>query len=839
MVSYLSIALPLPVQKVFTYRYEYDRNPASLLGCRALVPFGKRILTGVIVGLGEPVQGMKDIIEILDETPFFTEQMLQLTRKMADYYLCSWGEALKAGIPRGMTPQSVMHVELTNRPTPDELRSMQKRAPKRAALLGLLMDHSGPLTEVYLEKMLKTGSVSDQLDALENAGVILTKRNIEPSSKPRMQSMLYVSDALMSNHDTLKELLNHLDTASPKQAAILSHVYLHQHVHHSGLPVNAVKTSLNLQSSSAIQTLCTKGILIQKKEEFIPESSDVKDSLARRDESLLTMTMEQQHAHAMIHSALHAKETKTFLLHGITGSGKTLVYIQAIRSALSLDKDCLLLVPEISLTPQLVDRFSATFGDLIAVLHSKMTNQERYEHWRKIRSGKARIVIGARSALFAPFRDQRLGLIIVDEEHESSYKQEAPAPRYNARDFAVVRGAIEQVVTILGSATPSMESMYNAQQGKYHYLHIPSRADGAILPKIDCIDIREHRKRGTMQGSFSEELLQSIIHRVIKKEGTILFHNRRGFARFQECLDCGHIPMCKHCSVSLTLHKNSGMVRCHYCGYAEKSLNSCTVCGGTDIKEAGTGTQKVEEELQELLSSRGIHAHMARMDLDSTSKKGEHRRLLTAFAKKEIDILIGTQMVAKGLDFPHVSLVGIVDADHQLFMPDFRSSERTFQLLTQVAGRAGRTGALQGEVLLQTSHPEHQSIIASLTGSYELLYNDELQIRKEANYPPFSRIVTIETAGPDEYAVHEAIQKIASLLPTVGAPYQLLGPTIPFIAKLKSHYRRILVLKGNKHEDPSGELMRRNLRKAMHVYAEQHAKNSVKITIDVDAHHSI
>lgn len=839
MVSYLSIALPLPVQKVFTYRYEYDRNPASLLGCRALVPFGKRILTGVIVGLGEPVQGMKDIIEILDETPFFTEQMLQLTRKMADYYLCSWGEALKGGIPRGMTPQSVMHVELIHRPSPEELRSMQKRAPKRAALLGLLMDHSGPLTEVYLEKMLKTGSVSDQLDALENAGVILTKRNIAPSAKPRMQSMIYVSDVLMNNHLALKELLNHLDKASPKQAAILSHVYLHQQTHGSGLPINEVKATLNLQSTSPIQTLCSKEILIQKKEEYSPDSSDVRDSLARRDESLLTMTMEQQHAHAMIHSALYGKETKTFLLHGITGSGKTLVYIQAIRSALSLDKDCLLLVPEISLTPQLVDRFSATFGDLIAVLHSKMTNQERYEHWRKIRSGKARIVIGARSALFAPFRDQRLGLIIVDEEHESSYKQEAPAPRYNARDFAVVRGAIEQVVTILGSATPSMESMYNAQQGKYHYLHIPSRADGATLPKIECIDIREHRKRGTMQGSFSEELLQSLIHRVIKKEGTILFHNRRGFARFQECLDCGHIPMCKHCSVSLTLHKHSGMVRCHYCGYSEKSLHSCSVCGGSDIKEAGTGTQKVEEELQELLASRGIHAQIARMDLDSTSKKGEHRRLLTAFAKKEIHILIGTQMVAKGLDFPHVSLVGIVDADHQLFMPDFRSSERTFQLMTQVAGRAGRTGALQGEVLLQTSHPEHQSIIAALMGSYELLYNDELQIRKDADYPPFSRIVTIETTGPDEYAVHEAIQTIVTLLPTKGVPYQMLGPTIPFIAKLKSHYRRILVLKGNKHDDPSGEIMRRYLRKAMHAYAEHHAKNSVKITIDVDAYHSI
>lgn len=839
MVSYLSIALPLPVQKVFTYRYEYAQNPSELIGCRALVPFGKRILTGVIVELGQPVQGMKDIIEILDETPFFTESMLLLTKKMSEYYMCSWGEALKAGIPRGMTPQSVMHVELLIRPTQEELLAMKKKAPKRAALIEILLNHSGPLTEVYLEKVLKTGSVSDQLDALENAGIIITKRNLEQSAKPRLRKMVRVSDTCMQDDARLKSILNELDATSPKQAAILSHVYLHQTLHGTGLPLQDVKEKLKLASTSPILSLCAKDILLQTKEEYIPAMPKIKDSLARRDESLLTMTLEQQHAHAMIHSALHQKEPKTFLLHGITGSGKTLVYIQAIRSALSMDKDCLLLVPEISLTPQLVDRFTATFGDSIAVLHSRMTNQERYEHWRKIRNGQARIVIGARSALFAPFQNGKLGLIIVDEEHESSYKQEAPSPRYNARDFAVVRGSIEQIVTLLGSATPSMESMYNAQQGKYHYLHISSRADGALLPKIRCIDIREHRKKGTLQGAFSEDMLQAIINRIIKKEGIILFHNRRGFARFQECLDCGHIPMCKHCSVSLTLHKNTGMVRCHYCGYSEKSMHSCSVCGGTDIKEAGTGTQKVEEELQELLNARGIQANIARMDLDSTAKKGEHRRLLTEFSKKEIDILIGTQMVAKGLDFPHVSLVGIVDADHQLFMPDFRSSERTFQLLTQVAGRAGRTGELQGEVLLQTSHPEHQTIIASLTGSYELLYNDELHIRKEAVYPPFSRIVTIECAGTDEYAVHHAMQTIASLIPTVNVPFEVLGPTIPFIAKLKSQYRRILVLKGLKHEDPSGEIMRRYLKKAMGVYAEKHAKQSVKITLDIDAYNSV
>lgn len=839
MISYLSIALPIPVQKVFTYRYEHEISPSELIGCRALVPFGKRILTGVIVDMGQPVQGMKDIIEVIDDSPFFTKAMLKLTKRMSEYYLCSWGEALKAGIPRGMTPQSVMHIELMKRIDPDELARMKKKAPKRAALLEILQSHSGPLTEVYLEKMLKTGTVSDQLDALENAGVIKTIRNLEEASKPRMRSMLYVHPDYMDDEHKLREILLALDEKSPKQASVFSHVYLSQKRLGTGIPVNQVKEDLALQSLSSINTLSANGILIIKKEEYFPGPAHIQDSLAKRDESLLDMTLEQKHAHALIHQALHEQEAKTFLLHGITGSGKTLVYIQAIRSALALDKDCLLLVPEISLTPQLVDRFTATFGDKIAVLHSKMTNQERYEHWRTIRNGNARIVIGARSALFAPFRGGRLGLIIVDEEHESSYKQEAPAPRYNARDFAVVRGNIENVVTILGSATPSMESMFNAQHGKYHYLHISSRADGATLPELQLIDIREHRKRGMVHGSFTEEMLQAIIQRVIKKEGVILFHNRRGFARFQECPDCGHIPMCKHCSVSLTLHKHSGMLRCHYCGYAEKSMHSCTVCGGTDIKEPGTGTQKVEEELQDILNARGIKAVIERMDLDTTSKKGEHRRILTAFSKKEIDILIGTQMVAKGLDFPHVSMVGIVDADHQLFMPDFRSSERTFQLLTQVAGRAGRSGHVQGKVLLQTSHPEHQAILATMTGSYELFYNDELQSRKDALYPPYTRIVTIECTGPDEYAVHESATIIAQLLPTNSHAFNLLGPSVPFIAKLKSQFRRVIVLKGNKNEDPAGEMMRNILKKAMHVYAEHHAKQSVKVTIDIDAYGSI
>jgi primosomal protein N' (replication factor Y) len=321
MISYLSIALPIPVQKVFTYRYEHEMSPSDLIGCRALVPFGKRILTGVIVELGQPVQGMKDIIEVIDDTPFFTQSMLRLTKKMSEYYMCSWGEALKAGIPRGMTPQSVMHVELLTRIDPQELTVMKKRAPKRAALLEVLLSHSGPLTEVYLEKMLKTGTISDQLDALENAGVIKTTRNLEQGSKPRLQSMIYVNPEFMQDDQKLRDILHSLDEKYPKQASVFSHVYLQQKRTGNGIAISKVKEDLQLQSQSPINTLIANGILISKKVEFVPEPESIKDSLAQRDESLLNMTLEQKHAHAMIHEALHEVQAKTFLLHGITGSG--------------------------------------------------------------------------------------------------------------------------------------------------------------------------------------------------------------------------------------------------------------------------------------------------------------------------------------------------------------------------------------------------------------------------------------------------------------------------------------------------------------------------------------
>jgi len=478
------------------------------------------------------------------------------------------------------------------------------------------------------------------------------------------------------------------------------------------------------------------------------------------------------------------------------------------------------------------------------VMHSHKSAGERFDAWQMARRGKIRIVIGARSAIFAPLPN--LGVIIVDEEHEPSYKQDDPAPRYNARDCAIVRGTVENAVVVLGSATPSLETMFNALSGKYHLLEITGRADGAKMPTIQVVDVLLRRKQGKMQGVFSEDLLKAIVERVQRREGVILFQNRRGFASRFECLDCGHIPMCPNCSVPLTYHKFRDQLRCHYCGHSHAAEKACTNCGSVSIKEIGSGTQRIEEDLQEELG-KALETYLRqhdgekraieiqRMDLDTTSKKGSHTQMLTRFAKGEIDILLGTQMVAKGLDFARVTLVGVINADMQMYLPDFRASERTFQLLTQVAGRAGRSSDFHGEVIIQTAHPKHQTIVAATLGSYELFYNDELQYRREAHYPPFSRFVMIEFSGKDEPVVNMQAQHFAYFIPHEHKAFTRLGPAPPSIARLRGQYRRIVVLKNHREHDPSGKIMRSAILHAYQLYNQKYPSSAVRITIDVDA----
>lgn len=835
MPHYINIALPLPTKRQFTYMLE-DTLPLPALGTRALVPFGKNTYTGIVVETNvPPMKEARYVIEILDDTPVFTKNILDLTKWIADYYFASWGETLSAALPQGMSPQSVVTVRLLKHLDDQELQYIAQKAPKRAALLALLTEHKGPLSVSYLQQQLHTDTVAAQLEALENAGMIEIVRSLEQETQPKIQKAISISWDLMSDNDRLQNVLNDLDVNAPKQSLLLSTLYLHA-MHH-GEPMLLTQALQEARTGAkTAESLIEKGYatesLVEVQRHY--ESKAEEDALRTHDETEFPLTEEQEHAVTKIVEALRLAKPKTFLLHGVTGSGKTLVYMHAIRQTLAQGKSALMLVPEISLTPQLIDRYRATFGNSIAVLHSRMNTGERYDAWRAIRRGEVRLVLGVRSALFAPLND--LGLIVVDEEHESSYKQESPSPRYNARDCSVIRGIMENAIVVLGSATPSLESTYNAQTGKYHLLEITKRADNAVLPDIKVVDMLDARKRKQMKGSFSFQLLEDIILRLDKKEGIILLQNRRGFAPRLECDECGHIPQCYQCNVSLTYHKHRDQLRCHYCGWTVPAQLQCKVCGNPEMKDIGTGTQRVEDELNELLKERGKEAVIQRVDLDTTTKKGSFRKILQAFQSGEIDIMVGTQMIAKGLDLSRVTFVGVINADLQLYLPDFRSAERTFQLLTQVAGRAGRSGERRGEVLIQTAHPQHQAVISAKLGQYDIFYHDELQQRRDAQYPPFTRFVLVELSGRDQEQVHQHAHYFAKYLPRHHNAVHVLGPSKPNVDRLRGQYRRIIAVKGIKSEDPSGNILRHALSMAFSAYHDNHATSAVRVLIDIDSY---
>lgn len=501
----------------------------------------------------------------------------------------------------------------------------------------------------------------------------------------------------------------------------------------------------------------------------------------------LPLTKEQQNAFEEIRSCVVQGEYKTFLLHGVTGSGKTEIYLQTIAYVMSKGKEAIVLVPEISLTPQMVERFKGRFGEQVAVIHSRLSAGERYDEWRKIRQGKVKVAIGARSALFSPF--QNLGIIIVDEEHESSYKQEEN-PKYHARDVAIFRGQYHQAPVILGSATPTLESYARAQKGVYQLINLEERVQGRPLPKVEIVDMRSELHEGN-RSMFSRVLFDKITHCLERKEQMVLFLNRRGFSTFVMCRDCGFVQQCPHCDISLTYHKVTQSHRCHYCGYSEKQVQQCPECESEHIRFFGTGTQKVEEELHKHFP--GIR--VVRMDVDTTQKKGSHERLLQNFRDQRADVLLGTQMIAKGLDFEKVTLVGVIAADSLLHLPDFRAAEKTFQLLTQVSGRAGRHQLL-GEVVVQTYTPEHYSVIAAAEHNYLSFYQQEMNHRHQRGYPPYYYITLITFTHEDiPVLVRACEQSVQWLKKQISVNSIVLGPVASPIPKIKDRYRYQCMIK--------------------------------------------
>ncbi len=556
---------------------------------------------------------------------------------------------------------------------------------------------------------------------------------------------------------------------------------------------------------------------------YIREDTQTRDPLEGQEflrTRSLNLNEEQRKAMDMIREGIDAVRPDTVLLHGVTGSGKTEVYLQALQHTLDAGRDAIVLVPEIALTPQTVERFRGRFGEGLAVLHSHLSDGERHDEWHRVRNGEARIVVGARSALFAPVKN--LGLIVVDEEHESTYKQEE-SPRYHARDVAVMRGHFENAVVVLGSATPSVESVVNARNGKYRFARLDLRADDRNLPVIKVVDMR-HEKHEGRPVLFSNDLVEGIRLRLTRAEQVMLFLNRRGYSHNICCPECGHIPECTDCSVSLTFHKRLGYLRCHLCGHAERLPETCPSCGAKDWKYVGTGTEKIESTIGKLFP----HAATRRMDSDTMTSKHAYHNVLGAFRKGEIDILIGTQMIAKGLHFPNVTLVGVINADGTLHMPDFRGGERAFQLFTQVAGRAGR-GDVAGEVIIQTYTPTHPAVQCARRGDFDTFIDQEIEFRRELEYPPYTRLICVHFRGEEERQVEFVAEQVHAEVARLIDPEQVMlaPPAAAPVARIQRHWRYQMLARAK-----TAKSFTRPLR---HVLQHLKLPRKVQVIIDVDA----
>ncbi len=811
------VALPFPLDQTFTYAVPDVMAEQVVPGSRVVVPFGRRVETGVVVASGheDDADTVRDIVDVLEDGAAATQELLQLTRWVADYYVCSWGEVLRAALPSGLDVSTEHRLSSTSVAPGDWLFH-----PKAGPVLEALQQHPS-LTMNGLRQRVPHATLA-LVRRLETAGLLTLDTGV---SAPRVAVLMEKAVRLAPAFQSAQGVRDaRAQVRGTKQQALLD--ALGAFLREGELaPTQAALLARAEASAASVKSLAAQGIV-----EVVSREKMRRDGLSAPVASVVPFPLHpaQEKALAAISTSIQAHRYSTFLLHGVTGSGKTEVYIAALKETLAQGRTAIVLVPEIALTPQTVHRFRSHFGDRIAVLHSRMSIGERYDTWRALREGRFSVVIGPRSALFAPL--ENLGLIVVDEEHEASYKQFDPAPRYHARDVAIVRARFNDAVCVLGSATPSLESYHNAQKGKYTYLPMRERVpqpDGTLaqLPVVETVDLTLEQKKHRLDGALSVQLITAIQARLDRKEQIILLQNRRGYAPILECQSCGWTPVCRDCAVTMTYHKAHRHLRCHYCGLTQRPPGSCPKCSARDFSLLGAGTQRVEEEL----ATRFPQARTVRMDLDTTGTKNAHHKLLDRFGRGEADILLGTQMVAKGLDFPRVTLVGVVNADGGLRLPDFRAEERTFQLLTQVAGRAGRAD-LQGEVILQTRSPRHAALLFSRTHDYEGFAHHALAEREGLDYPPFGRIVGVEFRGQQQ----ETTAKLAEEWTTgfrhiAGGLYQVFDPQPALVSRLKRQYRfytTILVGRGAPAPQPF-------LRQALSVIGSLPPRT--RIAIDVDA----
>ncbi|WP_203292555.1 replication restart helicase PriA [Luteirhabdus pelagi] len=812
---FIDVILPIPLRQTFTYSVNKDEAAFLKAGMRVTVPFGKsKIYTGIVYQVHQqPPHGYdtKDISEILDETPIITKTQLAHLKWMADYYMCTLGEVIRAALPSAFLLESETIISLNTDSEVDEASLSDAEFSVFEAL-----QHQPTLDLNALRKILDKKQIMPHIKTMLEKGVVQVQEEVYEQYRPKLKRYVKLTDAY-AQEESLRELLDEMSRA-PKQREVLMNLFMMSA--QSKKPVGAKQLQEKSDTSaSVLNALVDKGILEEyhiQKDRIVYEGEEAS--------AIKNLNDEQQQAFEQIKERF--REQEVCLLHGVTSSGKTEIYVRLIAEALEQGKQVLYMLPEIALTTQLISRLQHYFAEKVAVYHSKYSVNERVEVYQNVlqKKEKAQVVIGARSSLFLPFSN--LGLVIVDEEHEPSFKQYNPAPRYHGRDSAIVLANLHKAKTLLGSATPSLESYYNASQQKYGLATLTKRYGNVLMPEIELVDIKEKHRKKRMIGHFSDRLQEAMRDTLKEGEQVILFQNRRGFSPIVECTTCGTSPQCPNCDVSLTFHQYRNELRCHYCGYHMAMQQSCMACGNETLDTKGFGTEQIETEVKALFPDHEV----ARMDQDTTRGKHAYEKLIDRLENEEIDILVGTQMVAKGLDFRNIGLVGVLNADNLLNFPDFRAHERSFQLLQQVSGRAGRTKK-RGLVLIQTYNAYHQILQQVSSHNYKAMYEEQLEDRYQYKYPPYYRTIRI-TFKDRNFQKNEkgAIWFGRALEQQLSG--QVLGPTPPPVARIRNQYITNIMVKIEKKQ--SLKAVKRFISKVDKSFASIKEFSSIQVVIDVD-----
>lgn len=778
MQFYVEVILPLSLAKTFTYEISEAEFNYIKKGMRVAVPFGKsKIYTALVIELHQNAPTLyeaKEIHQILDEKPLVTEIQIAHWQWIASYYMCAIGDVYRGAIPSALLLESETVISQKQDKFVDESQLSDDEF-----LIYQALQQQSSLKVQDIIAILNKKNIFPILQKLIDKNILVLQEEMLENYKPKLVRYVRLN-AKYDSHEGLGELLETLKNATKQKEIVLSYFQLSAT---EKKPITVKKLTETANSTTAIvKALIDKEIF----EEYYLQEDRV-NFKGKSSENQLKLSVAQQTAFEAIQENLTQKEV--CLLHGVTSSGKTEIYTKLIEEYIATGKQVLYLLPEIALTTQLVGRLRVHFGNKVAVFHSKYSNNERVEVWNQVleNSEKAQIVIGARSALFLPFQD--LGFIIVDEEHEQTYKQVDPAPRYHARDAAIVLANLQKAKVLLGSATPSMETYYNAKSGKYGFVEIFERYRNVLMPEIELVDLKDKYFRKKMVGHFSDVLIEEITNALALGEQVILFQNRRGYSPLLECVTCGHVPQCQQCDVSLTYHKHKNQLRCHYCGYSIAKPTNCHACSSVDLTTKGFGTEQIQQELLELFPSHKI----GRMDQDTTRGKFGFEKIIDSFKNREIDILVGTQMLGKGLDFDNVTLVGIMNADNMLYHPDFRAFERSFQMMTQVSGRSGRSEK-QGKVIIQTYSPLHNTIQQVTKNDYEGMYNEQLQERQLFNYPPYYKLVKLTLKHRDFDKLKQGSMWLYQVMQQ-NLPMPVLGPEEPPISRIRNEYIRTIMVK--------------------------------------------